>query len=182
MCWEHYCWEHFCKEKRNKDKSPHIELLKRVDLITLVKCAVQERAMRAIVVLWWMNISQKSFRCTSKNWLKKVSTISSCHHMITGWVVCNTYKKYKWHESSAKCWCVEVVDFYISAKSEREKRGRFTQAPPSCATLAIPPDQELIMQHFPFVLKGENKNILCCFCFNHIMLTMLSKHPVNLQQ
>ena len=31
-------------------------------LITLVKCAVQERAMRAMVVLWWMNISQKSFR------------------------------------------------------------------------------------------------------------------------
>ena len=40
--------------------------------------------------------------------------------MITGWVVGNTYKKYKRHESSAKC--VEVVDFYISEKSEREKK------------------------------------------------------------
>ena len=27
--------------------------------------------MRAMVVLWWMNISQKSFRFTSKNWLQR---------------------------------------------------------------------------------------------------------------
>ena len=47
------------------------ENVKADNLFTLVKWAVQERAMRAMVVLWWMNISQKSFRCTSKNWLQR---------------------------------------------------------------------------------------------------------------
>ena len=54
-----------------------VETSKGQFLITLVKWAVQERAMRAMVVLWWMNISQKSFRCTSKNWLQRYHL--SCH-------------------------------------------------------------------------------------------------------
>ena len=54
-----------------KVETPQKENFKADNLITLVKWAVQERAMRAMVVLWWMNISQKSFRCTSKNWLQR---------------------------------------------------------------------------------------------------------------
>ena len=54
-----------------KVETPQKENFIADNLITLVKWAVQERAMRAMVVLWWMNISQKSFRCTSKNWLQR---------------------------------------------------------------------------------------------------------------
>ena len=47
---------------------------------------VQLNIIRAIVVLWWMNISQKSFLLTSKNWLKQLEIKggATSHYSLTG--------------------------------------------------------------------------------------------------